>query len=295
MQVGCTVGRFYGTSFYFRQCVAFVWVPGGQEVFDLLAVFGPDQVDDARDFRSVVTVDRIFAGGADRKVMYTFQGGIRCQQGCLPLLQIQLPAVYIHRSAVIERTPYVRLGGSDKQVLAFGVETDYLGDYPFSLCQLFQLFTGGVIQIQVVVSVFLALPDEFAGIVREEEYRILRFNVMFVRFCEKDGFFLAGQGRIANQVHLILFAVQFGNIDTLFIRAPGDVGKELFFRGSGFQPDGFACREVVHTDCYLMALHAGHRIFNRFGFCLAGIDIDDRIVCDHALVHPVESQGGTCR
>ena len=86
MQVGCTVGRFYGTSFYFRQFVAFVWVPGGQEVFDLLAVFGPDQVDDARDFRSVVTVDRIFAGGADRKVMYTFQGGIRCQQGCLPLL-----------------------------------------------------------------------------------------------------------------------------------------------------------------------------------------------------------------
>ena len=118
---------------------------------------------------------------------------------------------------------------------------------------------------------------------------------MFVRFCEKDGFFLASQGRIANQVHLILFAVQFGNIDTLFIRAPGDVGKELFFRGSGFQPDGFACREVVHTDCYLMALHAGHRIFNRFGFCLAGIDIDGRIVCDHALVHPVESQSGTCR
>ena len=157
------------------------------------------------------------------------------------------------------------------------------------------MFAGGVIQIQVVVSVFLALPDEFAGIVREEEYRILRFNVMLVRFCEKDGFFLAGQGGIANQVHFILFAVQFGNIDALFVRAPGDVGKELFFRGSGFQPDGFACREVVHTDCYLMALHAGHRIFNRFGFCLAGVDIDDRIVCDHALVHPVESQSGTCR
>ena len=65
MQVGRTVGSLYGACFYFRQCVAFVRVPGGQEVFDLLAVFGPDQVDDARDFRCVVIVDCIFAGGAD--------------------------------------------------------------------------------------------------------------------------------------------------------------------------------------------------------------------------------------
>ena len=189
----------------------------------------------------------------------------------------------------------MRLGGGEEKVLAFGIEADHPADYPFAFGELFQQLAGGIVEVEMVVSVTLALPDEFLRIAGKEEDRLLRFDVMFVRFGEQVGFLLACQGGVAYQMHFVLFAVQLGDIDALFVGAPGDVCEILLFRGTCFQPDGIACRQVVDTDRYLMALHAGHRVFHRFGLGTAGVDIDDRIVGHHALVHAVERQGGTLR
>ena len=147
----------------------------------------------------------------------------------------------------------------------------------------------------MVVSVALALPDELIRVVGQEEYGMKWLDIMFVCFGEQVGLLFACQGRVAYQVHFVLVTVQFRDIDAFPVRAPGDVRQVFFFGGTGFQPDCVAACQVVDAYRHFMAFHSCHRVLNGFDLCTAGIDIDDRIVGHHALVHAVESQGVTFR
>ena len=134
----------------------------------------------------------------------------------------------------------MRLCGRDEQVFTFRVEAQNIHYDPVSFGQLFEQLTTGVIQIEVVVAVALTLPDKLLRIIREKENRVLRLYVPIVLFSKQIGFLFTGQGRITDQVHFVLVAVQLGNVDAFFVRAPSYVCQILLFRCSGLQPDCFS-------------------------------------------------------
>ena len=68
---------------------------------------------------------------------------------------------------------------------------------------------------------------------------MLRLYIMLIPFGKQIRLFLTRQSGIAYQMHLILIPVQFGNINTLFIRAPGYIRQVLFLRQSGFSTRQF--------------------------------------------------------
>ena len=131
-----------------------------------------------------------------------------------------------------------RLGGGDKQVLTLGIETPHCRHYPFAPGQLLQQFAAGVVEIQMIVAVALALPDELLWIIRKEEHRMLRLDVAAVRLGEQVGFLLAGEGRVAHEMHLVLLAVKLGDVYALFVGAPGNVREVFLPWQSRLQPDG---------------------------------------------------------
>ena len=120
---------------------------------------------------------------------------------------------------------------------------------------------------------------------------MLRFHIMFILLREQDTFFLSCYCRIANQVHLILFPVQFRYINMLFIRTPRDIRQEFFLWRTRFQPDCLSGFQLIDTHRHMMTLHTCHRITARLYFGTTRVDIDNRIFRYHTFIHPVESQG----
>ena len=145
----------------------------------------------------------------------------------------------------------------------------------------------------MIIAIPFALPDNLIRLIRQEKQRMLRFHIMFILLCEQDTFFLPCHCRIANQVHFILFPVQFRYINMLFIRTPGDVRQEFLLRCTRFQPDSLSRFQLIDTYRYMMTLHPGHRITARLYFGTTRVDIDNRIFRHHTFIHPVESQGRT--
>ena len=142
----------------------------------------------------------------------------------------------------------------------------------------------------MVEAVTLALIQELAAVPRQEQQGLLRLYVFRVSLFVENSFLGTGFGVVAYQLGMVLVAVQFDDVDVLFVRRPADVGEVAVGRVACLQVYCLAGLYVVYPDGYLMAGHACHRIFVRFQGGDAGRGVHLRIIGHHALVHAVEGQ-----
>ena len=174
--------------------------------------------------------------------------------------------------------------------LLFLIETQYIHDHPFALGDLPQLLAVGSEEVKVVKAVFLTLHDEFGIIPGQELDGMQRLHVFVAGLTIKLCKLLTRRGIVGYQPAVILGSVQLKHIDGLAVRAPGDV-REIAIGGIAcLQIYRLAGGDVIDTNCHLVARHACHRVFVRLICSLPGEDVHLRIVCHHALIHPIESQ-----
>ena len=109
-------------------------------------------------------------------------------------------------------------------------------------------------------------------------------------FFIQDAFLFAGSSLVADQLCMVLVAVQLDDVDVLFIGRPADVGEITVGRVACLQVNDFSGFYLIYAYGHFMAGHARHRIFVRFKSGDAGRGIYLRVIGHHALVHAVEGQ-----
>ena len=229
---------------------------------------------------SCIAVDYIFTATRELYTVYTF---------CFAY-QMTLSVFHVHGISVALQ--WRDFGAQDDDLLRLLVEAYDAFHYPFTLGELFVRnahFLVHVEEVQMVVTVTLALVDEFLVVPRQEDDGVLRFHVLGVTFFVQHGFLFAGCCVIANQLGMVLVTVQLDDIHTLFVRTPAYVGKVSVGGVACLQIDGLLGGRIENTDGHLVAGHTCHRVLVRFQGSDAGRCIYLRIVCHHALVHAVES------
>ena len=145
-------------------------------------------------------------------------------------------------------------------------------------------------KVEVVISVALALVNEFRVVPRQEGERLLRLHVLGMHLFVDDGFAMARGGIVAHQLGIVLVAVQLDDVHFLLVGAPAHVGEVAVGGVSGFEIHAFARGEVIHADSDLVAGHARHGILVRLHGGDARLNVHLRIVGHHALVHAVVGQ-----
>lgn len=187
------------------------------------------------------------------------------------------------------------LVGIDEDVLALGVEADEAFHLIRALGHLAEHLAICVVEIEVLVAVSHAEPEELLGVVGEEDHGVAGLNIARVLLLEEDGVELAILGRIAFKPHVVLLAVDFGNIDVFLRGVPADVGEVHLALGNALVTarvhiDDVVVGGVIDAECHLVALHAGHGVLEGLFAGDAGRGVDEGIVRDHGLVHAVEGQ-----
>ena len=86
---------------------------------------------------------------------------------------------------------------------------------------------------------------------------------------------------------MILVTIEDSNVNIFFIRVPGNAAKILFSRLACFHKYSFIGNRIINAKSNLMTCHACHRILNIFNFCYSCCNINNRIICNHGLVHTV--------
>jgi len=147
-----------------------------------------------------------------------------------------------------------------------------------------------IYQIQVVETVALTLINKFTFVPRQEYQRMLRLYVFRILFFIQYPFSFTCGGLIAYKLGMILVTVQFDDINMLLIGRPANVGKITVGRVTSLKVSYFSSLYIVHSYRYFVAGHSCHRIFVRLKSCDTSRCIHLRIVCDHTLVHAIESQ-----
>ena len=100
----------------------------------------------------------------------------------------------------------------------------------------------------MVVTVPLALEDEFPPVPRQEKDRVLRlyiFGMLLLQF--KAGDPLACLDIILAELGVVLVAVQLDEVEALGIRCPCDVSEITVCGVACIQVDGLLCGGIVDT------------------------------------------------
>ena len=189
----------------------------------------------------------------------------------------------------------VLLVGVDEEVFALGVEGDDAEDVEIALGELADQFAGGAVEVEMLVAVAFAEPEEEFGVARDEEEALLGVDVAGVGLFEEHFVEVAGFDVVAFEPEMVLLAADFGDIEVFFVGAPGEVGEVVFAFVEGVvltraEVGDFFGGGVVDADGDLVALHARHGVFERFGRSDARGGVDERIVGDHGFVHAVEGE-----
>ena len=175
-------------------------------------------------------------------------------------------------------------------LLLLGIETQHLFNQPFAFGQLAELLAACVVQVEVAEAVFLALVDKLAAVPGQENNRFLRFYILVVFLFKKSSHQVACLGVILAELGMILVAVQFYQVEALFIRRPADIGKIAVGRVSGIEIDAFSGSRVIDAHFHLVAGHSRHRVTDVVDFGNGSGDVNQRILGHHAFVHAVESE-----
>ena len=188
----------------------------------------------------------------------------------------------------------------EEDVVSFLVKTEHVHHHPVATGQLLDLLAAGE-QIEVVVTVLLALHDKRVFVPREEDNGCLRLDILVVRLAIEFGDAVAGLGIITDQAAVVLVAIQFHHVDDVAIGVPGDVGEVAVGGVASIEIDRLTCCQVIDTHRDLVRGLPCHGIFlgSRGGNVACGIGhlrhINQGIVGDHRLVHAIECQACACR
>ena len=178
------------------------------------------------------------------------------------------------------------------------VESQHVHDHPFAGGELPLQFALLVVEVQVVVSVALALHDEEVVVPGQEAYGVHGFHVFRAGFAVEFRCASARSCVVADQPAVVLVAVQFEHVDGLAVGTPCDVreidgtvvvlGVGRDRTGIRLQVDGRSGLHVIDAYGHLVRRLARHRVFVGHQFGYARDDVHLRIVSHHRLVHAVE-------
>ena len=171
------------------------------------------------------------------------------------------------------------------------VESNNLHHHPLPARELLDDFAVfRIAEVQVVVSVALALHDVFRSVPRQELDGVQRLHIFGMRFAVELGNPLPCDGVVAHEPAVVLVAVQLEHVNSLGVGAPGDVSEIAIGGVASIQIDGLLRLQVVDAHGHLMARFACHWIFVGFVRSHPRVDVHLRIVGNHRLVHTIEGQ-----
>ena len=185
--------------------------------------------------------------------------------------------------------------GIDKEVLALGVEAYNAFHFIVALGHLAQQLTVGIVEIEVLVAVAHTVPQELVSVVGQKHHGVAGFHIARVGLLKEHRVKLAVGHIIAFQPHVVLPAINLGDIKILLVGVPADVGEVILAFLHGFVAAGVEIQHrtlgsVIDAHCHLMALHAGHGVFERLLTGNAGGGVHQGVVGHHRLVHAVKGQ-----
>ena len=146
----------------------------------------------------------------------------------------------------------------------------------------------------MVEAVALALVDELTGVPRQESEGILRFDETLVGFGVEHAETRTGLGVVGDEVAAFLRTRHFHDVEAAAVGAPTEVGEIAIGGIAEIEPDGAVVVGVEDADGDLVGGHTGHGVFLGRGLGDAHgtryVDVDERIVGDHALIHAIEGE-----
>ena len=296
VEISLAVGRLESARFHAGHLEALERIGGGEQAYGLLAVGGGGNVDDARHVGSRPVVQQVRARGGELRVVHAQSVVYRSQLavGDAHLIQIALQGRLF--------------GGGDDDFLLLGVEAEDALHEPFARSEglhlierdmvavgfvfypLYLCFYLCVEQIEMVVSVLLALIDELGIIPGQENDGLLRLHVLGMFLLIKGIHQFARLGIVLAELAVVLVAVQLDEEERLLVGCPCDVGEVAVGGISRVQVNGLAVGRVIDAHLYLVARHASHGVADVVHLTHAGGDVYQRILGYHRLVHAVEGQ-----
>ena len=296
VQVGGAVGSLDGTGFDAWYPVAFIRAFCRQQVGRLFKVFGIYHVDDTRLGFRRIEVDKIGAGCVEHTAVVAFPAALEW------LAHLSAIDIYGKMSA-----PQAFDGGED-DFFTLGVEAEHFFYKPIAFGELphFAVLTvcsascrglqfgicisACIKEIEVVVTITLALINKFCSIPWQEDDWVLRFYIFGMYLFIKNANRLTCLCIILTEFGMILVTVQLNEVEAFLIRCPTDVREVTVGRIACVQINTFSCRRIVDAYLYFMAGHSRHRITYVVHFPHACSDIYKRVLCHHAFIHAVESE-----
>ena len=121
-------------------------------------------------------------------------------------------------------------------------------------------FSGHIIYINVVVTVFACLIEELRVIPRQELDGMKGFEVFVIIFREEGAEFLTCQCIVFIKGTMILVTIQFDEVEFLTIGSPCDVGEITVCRVTCIQIDGLVCLWIEDAHIDLMRCLSCHGI-----------------------------------
>ena len=236
------------------------------------------------------------AVGAGRRPGVAQQGTARRELGA------------VHAYAVVEEgaTPGFEIDGievlanvsalvaADDDAAGAGVETEEFEHLKLTGSELLEQLAFGVEEVEVVEAVALALVDELVFVPRQERERVLGFDETLVGFGVEHPESRAGVGVVGDEVAALLRTRHFHDVEAVAVGAPTEVGEVAIGGIAEIEPDGAIVLRIEDADGDLMRGHARHGVLLGRGLGDAHgrghVDVDERIVGDHALVHAIEGE-----
>ena len=178
-----------------------------------------------------------------------------------------------------------------------GVETEEFEHLKLTGGELLEQLAFGVEEVEVVEAVALALVDELVFVPRQEGERVLGLDETLVGFGVEHPESCAGVGVVGDEVAALLRTRHFHDVEAVAVGAPTEVGEIAVGGIAEIEPDGAIVLRIEDADGDLMRGHARHGVLLGCGLGDAHgrghVDVDERIVGDHALVHAIEGEAAS--
>ena len=287
IQISSSVGCLYRTASELRNSIAFPWVVC-HKIADSLCSLCINDIDVARYVRLSIIIN--YKTSIRRKSEFMTDATV-CVTTLAIVKKSAFAACNVYRIYIIlYRTAFCRK--NDGRLVLY-VKSHQCENNPLSTCQLFRLTALCAEKIKMIISVAFTLKNELAAVPWQECHRSHGMNILVVMLTIKSLYLVSCLGVISIQTLVCLVTVHLYEINLFVVRCPSYVGEISVFRVSYIQIDRLTGLHVIHTYCYLVTCLAGHRIFFGCKSCDACVNINQRIICNHRLVHTIECKALT--
>ena len=165
------------------------------------------------------------------------------EEGTLACSHVHSPCVALYG---------VALAAGNDDALILGIESNNTKYHPVALGKLAQLLTRLIEEVEVVISILLALQDKLACIPREEHDGVLWLHILLIGLAvELSDAFTCG-GIIAHETTVVLITIELEDIDGLRIGTPRHVGEVTILGITSLEIDGLIGSYIIYAYCYLV-------------------------------------------